>query len=259
MIKYLKKHTFFLMAALMVVSFVSGSNIYAAEADINDNTFMIGGDLPDDKPQTAYEQYQEMLNDSSFSTEECQDFYTKMFGSTGQNTKATTITMKVLAVPYYKQETNYYCGPATARQTVAFFNGSAESQDTIWSKVKADTENSTVGDKLKNYVNDKQSKNTYGLKYPSSASVLSEDIYDDLNRDVPVILWVKVTKGGNWLYTTSGGHFLNASGINTGGSLVEVTDPYIGWVSGSYSSGKYWVTSQEAYSATTARGLGYYK
>jgi hypothetical protein len=89
---------------------------------------------------------------------------------------------------------------------------------------------------------------------------MSQDIYSDINRDVPVILWVKVQKGGNWLYSTSGGHFMNASGINTGGSLIEVTDPYIGWVEGhNFIAGKYWVTAEEAYSATTSRGMGYYK
>lgn len=220
----------------------------------------ICGDWEGERPQTAEEQYQEMLDDPEYSEEELQGFYDKMF-SPPMATRAD-ISFEVLGVPYYRQEKDYYSGPATAQQTVGYLTGSIESQDDIFQLVKTDEEDSraTEGNKLKNYVNSRQSVNTYGLKYPSSASEMSEDIYDDINRGVPVILWVKLTKGGNWIYKTDGGHFLNATGINTGGSLIEVTDPYIMWVDGSpFVTGKYWVTAEEAYSATTARGLGYYK
>lgn len=234
-----------------------GSMAYATEAD-NEPVYP-GGDLMDEKPQTAWEQYLEMLEDPDFSEEECQEFYDRFFTDSMGRAR---ITFKILAVPYCKQETNYYCGPATAQQTVRFFTNSIEeSQDDIWKSVGVEYSGTkgTSGDLLKNYVNSKQSTHTYALTYPSSASGMSQDIYSDINSDVPVILWVKVQKGGNWLYSTSGGHFMNASGINTGGSLIEVTDPYIGWVDELNFSGKYWITADEAYSATTSRGMGYYK
>lgn len=232
------------------------SDIYAAEMGQYNAGTSFRGDCADEIPQTAEEQYQEMLNDPNVSDEECQEFWNKMFGTTSAR---SSITMKVLGVPYYHQETTFYCGPATAKQTITYLAGSAESQEEIWGQVKSQEVNATVGDYLKVYVNSKQSVNTYGLKRPDSVSEMSQDVFYDLNRGVPVILWIMVEeKGGNWLYTTDG-HFLNASGINTGGTLIEVTDPNIGWVSGhNYISGKYWVTAQEAYDATMARDKGYY-
>lgn len=245
------------IVSILTFAVLFGGNVYAAKGVTNENTLLRGGDSMSDTPQTAEEQYEEMLEDSDYTEEVCQDFYTKIFDTPSVR---ASISMTILAVPYCKQETNYYCGPATAKQTISAFNGSAESQDEIWKQIKASSENSTEGDKLRTYLNSQQNTTTYGLVYPASASAMSNDIYYDLNKKIPVVLWVKLTKGGNWLYSTSGGHFLNASGINTGGSLIEVTDPYIGWVDAkTYPSGKYWVTSSEAYSATTARGLGYYK
>lgn len=258
MCKFLKKLSFSLLGGAFILVSSVGSIAYATEAD-NEAVYP-GGDIMDEKPQTAWEQYLEMLEDPAFSEEECQEFYDRMFTDSKERAK---ITFKILAVPYCKQETNYYCGPATAQQTVRFYTNSIEeSQDDIWKSVGVEYSGTkgTSGDLLKNYVNSKQSTNTYALEYPSSASDMSQDIYSDINRDVPVILWVKVQKGGNWLYSTSGGHFMNASGINTGGSLIEVTDPYIGWVEGhNFIAGKYWVTAEEAYSAITSRGMGYYK
>ncbi|MCI9141565.1 MAG: hypothetical protein HFH87_02950 [Lachnospiraceae bacterium] len=219
-----------------------------------------GGDLADDKPQTAEEQYQEMLVDPDISEEELQKFYDKMF--VDPDRQKVAIKMEILALPYYRQERDYYCGPATVQQTLQCLTGSSEDQKTIWHSVGIKTEDGrgAEGDRLRKYVNSNQDINIYGLKYPSSASEMSQDIYDDLSRGVPVILWLKLTEGGNWLYTTRGGHFMNASGINTGGSLIEVTDPNIGWVEGHhFVSGKYWVTAEEAYDATVARGMGYYK
>ena len=249
----------FLTIAAIAVS-VQGNTVYAARDNKDMEDSWVGGDWEGERPQTAEEQYQEMQNDPKYSEEELQEFFNKMF--VPPMVRRSKITFEVLSVPYYRQETTYYCGPATAQQTVAYLTGSKEEQKDIFEIVKAPGEDSkaTEGDKLKKYVNSKQSVNTYALKYPSSASEMSEDIYDDLSRGVPVILWVKVTKGGNWIYNTKGGHFLNASGINTGGGLIELTDPYIMWVEDSpYFTGKYWVTAEEAYNATKARGLGYYK
>lgn len=260
MSKYMKKSAVsFLAAAAMAVS-LFGSSVYAAESSEEGPVFA-GGDWMDERPQTAEEQYQEMLKDPDISEEELQKFYDKMFVEPGK--QRASITMKILAVPYCKQKNGDYCGPATAQQTIQYLTGkSSEDQDTIWESVSVDTGNGkgTSGDLLKQYVNSKQSVNTYSLASPSSASGMSQDIYSSLSNGVPVILWLKLTKGGNWLYTTQGGHFMNASGINTGGSLIEVTDPNIGWVEGhNFVAGKYWVTSEEAYNATLARGMGYYK
>jgi hypothetical protein len=257
--KSLKRCALCLTAVLMFLPLGKGIFSYAEEENTDDGSFMIGGDLADDDPQTAIEQYQEMLNDPDVSEAECQEFYNRMFRSDFPNYIFSQISMVILDVPYYEQETTYYGGPATAAQTIAFFNGSAEDQSTIWLQIKARGENSTVGEKLRKYVNSQQNTNTYELKYPSSTIEMRNDIYSDLSRGVPVILWVKVTKGGDWEYSTSGGHFLIASGIDAGGALIEVTDPYIGYVSGSpYSDGKYWITLKEAYDATIARGVGYY-
>ncbi len=252
------------VAILILLAIVTTNPVQAAAFEaVEQYVTLPGGDLPNDDPQTAWEQYQEMLQDESFSDEECQEFYERVINKQ-QGKQRTAITMKVLTVPYFKQDNEYYCGPATAKQTITYFNGTAESQSEIWPQIKYIDPNNedsqaTDGDKLRIYVNDKQDEHIYGLVYPSDATDMATDIFNDLNSGAPMILWVKVTAGGNWKYNTVGGHFLNASGINTGGTLVQVTDPYIEYANlPNYSTGKYWVTIEEAYSATVARKIGYY-
>ena len=97
MCKFLKKLSFSLLGGAFILVSSVGSIAYATEAD-NEAVYP-GGDIMDEKPQTAWEQYLEMLEDPAFSEEECQEFYDRMFTDSKERAK---ITFKILAVPYCK-------------------------------------------------------------------------------------------------------------------------------------------------------------
>ena len=160
---------------------------------------------------------------------------------------ATTNPSGTIAVPYYKQENSYYCGPATTRQTVSFIKGSASSQSVIASAIGTTTAGSDLTP-MKNYLNSVQSRNAYVITTSPSESYIQFIAEYGVTESAPPMARLKIVKGGNWLYP-SAGHFMNVSGYKSYGSSIRVTDPYIGWVVAGHV-GSYYVTSAELYTAT---------
>ena len=160
---------------------------------------------------------------------------------------ATSNASGTIAVPYYKQQNSYYCGPATTRQTVSFIKGSASSQSVIATAIGTTTAGSDLTP-MKNYLNNVQSRNAYVITTSPSESYLQFIAEYAVSESSPSMARLKIAKGGNWQYSTNG-HFMNISGYKSYGGYIRVTDPYIGWVQTS-SSGTYYVTSRELYVAT---------
>ena len=98
------------LCAIGISLLTFASDIYAAEINSsNAAKVSFRGDCVDEVPQTAEEQYQEMLKDPNISDEECQEFWNKMFANT--NTRRANITMTVLGVPYtesYRKKSKYW-------------------------------------------------------------------------------------------------------------------------------------------------------
>ena len=160
-------------------------------------------------------------------------------------------TSQNLDVPFYSQENDHYCGPATTRQTYRFFlhtDVNLPSQSQIAHELKTTT-SGTDTNNIATYLN-----NAFGLGYQVlwswDNSTLPALVTNNIGIGVPIILHVSIsdTNAGRsgindtsrWPYTTSG-HYMNLNGYTNSGRVCNVTDPYADRVSG-YSSGKYSVT-----------------
>ena len=160
-------------------------------------------------------------------------------------------TSQNLNVPFYSQENNYYCGPATTRQTYRFFLRTyvnLPSQSQIASALGTTTDG-TDTNRIATYLN-----NAFGLGYQVlwywDNSTLPTLVTNNIGTGAPIILHVSISNANagrngindtsKWPYTTSG-HYMNLNGYTDSGRVCNVTDPYADRVSG-YSSGKYSVT-----------------
>lgn len=75
--RHMKKAIFVLLGAVFLLIPSYGRVSYAEEPAEGD--VYPGGDLWYEVPQTAYEQYLEMLEDPAFSEEECQAFFDRFY------------------------------------------------------------------------------------------------------------------------------------------------------------------------------------
>lgn len=160
-------------------------------------------------------------------------------------------TSQNLDVPFYSQENDHYCGPATTRQTYRFFlhtDVNLPSQSQIAHELKTTT-SGTDTNNIATYLN-----NAFGLGYQVlwywDNSTLPTLVTNNIGTGAPIILHVSISNANagrngindtsKWPYTTSG-HYMNLNGYTDSGRVCNVTDPYADRVSG-YSSGKYSVT-----------------
>ncbi len=202
---------------------------------------------------TFGEQVNQIERDSGLSRAEKDSRIKALKGSV--IARAASISLHVF---YFKQETNYYCGPATARQSMATILNSVvrtPSQSTIANDPAFGGVTQSGGTlnptKMRQYINSKASANYVEVvNYTQGAMQLCLD--RGLTDGAPPILRMKNTKAqstnAGWLYTTNG-HYLNVSGkINA--TTYQVTDPYIQWVNASYTTGKYNVTLSQIHDVT---------
>jgi len=166
---------------------------------------------------------------------------------------------KYLDVWVSTQTETWYCGPATAKQLVTYFNGSADNQATI-AKAMGTTSAGSDMAQISNYVNNKTSV-YYNIYTKPSLSTLTSFIKASITANMPPILRMKVTTSYGFPYTIkSTGHFMNANGYNS--TKVRVTDPEIkNRNAADYPDGMYSVTWNNVYDATTehfAKELGAY-
>ncbi|WP_169088569.1 C39 family peptidase [Paenibacillus sp. PL91] len=138
---------------------------------------------------------------------------------------------KTIAVPSYKQEKNYWCGPATVKQVLHFFNGSSSSQTTYATKLGT-TLDGTDFSLVDNVLNDNQTDNTYVYSSYTSSDYTTWKTAMILSIDWgnPAALDLKITSAAMPLYTsTVEGHILNSSGydvISESNKKLRLTDPF---------------------------------
>ena len=211
------------------------------------------GDSMTDKPITIEEQENAVLNDRSLSYEEKTRFLQRI-----QEHKdlinGDIITPQVandpsgsIAVPYFKQDNSYYCGPATTKQTVHFIKRTSSSQATIATAIGTTTAGSNLTDMM-TYINNNQTRRDYIIVTNPSEDLIQSIVEYSVRNLAPTVCRLKIATGGNWLYSSSG-HYMNLSAFTNYGANIQVCDPYLGWVT-STSTGKYYVTSNEIYTAT---------
>ncbi|MBN3554020.1 C39 family peptidase [Fictibacillus nanhaiensis] len=139
-------------------------------------------------------------------------------------------TYRAISVPSFKQETSYWCGPATTKQVLHYLNGSSSSQSTYASGLGTTTAGTDFS-KIDDYLNSKQSKNNYIYSSGNSYSTWSDRIDYSLSKSVPapVVLDLEIYPSYMPKYTTHiAGHILNVSGEDSRNSPVQIrlTDPY---------------------------------
>lgn len=166
-----------------------------------------------------------------------------------------------LSVPAYTQETNYYCGPATTRQTLGYLgmivpgSYSPPSQSTIAAAIHTTT-NGTEWYNITAYINTFSFMgipNNYIEYVPSSKSDMETVIYSALTQTnpTPPILQVKTNGYSSVMGYSTLGHYMNVSGMKTenGVNYYQITDPYRGRLSPAQSA-KYDMTTDDVWTIT---------
>lgn len=143
--------------------------------------------------------------------------------------------MKTLNVANFKQETSYWCGPATVKQVVHFLNGSSQNQ-TFYAGKLGTTTDGTDFSKIPKVLNDYQTSNTYSYRSFDSNEFVTWQSVMILTTDwgYPAVLDLKITPQNMPYYKSNvAGHILNTSGYDarntsdTSSYRVRVTDRLI--------------------------------
>ncbi|MDR2043335.1 MAG: C39 family peptidase [Clostridium sp.] len=153
-------------------------------------------------------------------------------------------------VPVFTQETAYYCGPATVKQTLTYINGSAPSQSVIEGEIGTTSAGSVLQYML-DYINEEQDENIYVIVHQPSEQAIQTMVYNAVLHSAPAICRVAFSASfpdGSWKYSTNG-HYMNANGYSGYGAEILVTDPNIINVDPN-ETGYCWVTLTELHAAT---------
>jgi ABC-type bacteriocin/lantibiotic exporter with double-glycine peptidase domain len=118
--------------------------------------------------------------------------------------------MKTLSVPYYRQQTDYWCGPAIAQMILASF-GIRERQVILAQKARTSASKGTGRAALLNVFR------SYGLVAPSRRYATLKDIARVLAGGTPIV--VNYVDGGQ-------GHFSLITGIDE--RHITFNGPYHG-------------------------------
>ena len=156
-------------------------------------------------------------------------------------------------VPFYRQVTNFYCGPASIQQTLGHYGYSPiPAQAEIYN----DTQHSEWS-KMISYLNQKLNPGNepgyvcYDAWWNHSSKNMQTTITSIAGTGTPIIAHIEVSQAGRTSYTdtrhwpyTTGGHYLSISGYHNNGEKIELTDPFIldtpaGKSDSRYNGGKY--------------------
>lgn len=179
-------------------------------------------------------------------------------GSDIQNRSYSTVT---LSVPAYTQEEDYYCGPATTRQTLGYLGMvvpggyNPPTQSTIAAAVYTTT-SGTEWNYITAYINSftfMGISNNYFAYTPSSKNNMESVINSALTQThpTPPILQINTNGYSSTMGYSTSGHYMNVSGIKTesGTNYFQITDPNRGRLSPALSS-KYYMTTSYAWTIT---------
>ncbi|ONI45528.1 hypothetical protein AN640_04450 [Candidatus Epulonipiscium fishelsonii] len=156
-----------------------------------------------------------------------------------------TDVYRTINVPYFPQENGYYCGPATIKQVMHYFNGTSYEQSDIANSLYTNTSGTdmTYLHKYLNIVTDEQY--IYYEKATADFYEWLDIIIYNIMNNKPVILDVTIRERGAFPYTTAG-HFLNISGVDTKNRRLRLTDP------SSIHGGNVWYDWNDVYDANHA-------
>lgn len=161
-------------------------------------------------------------------------------------------------VPYYRQEEDYYCGPASIQQTLGhYYYSPMPTQEDIY----GDTDQGATA-AMRDYLNACLNPDEipgsiwYSVWWNHYTKNMKTTITAIAGAGTPIIVHVlpiysagrtSYTDTAHWPYTnTISGHYMSISGYMNSGDQIQLTDPFIMWTSAGksdsrYSTGKYYV------------------
>jgi len=189
---------------------------------------------------TLDEQLERVMADDIIDSEMKESIIEKIMISmnpeTARSASGNTIMSRssnTLAVPYFNQEFDHYCGPATVKQTVHFFNGFSWSQADIARSIGTTPVGSDINNMITYIFN--STSNHYIIKWLTSNPAVTEMrnlMVEGIDYwGMPPIPCIKISAiniSAGLRYITDG-HVLNVSGYNfsnTSNRRYEVTDPF---------------------------------
>lgn len=238
------------IALAMTFTFVMSAPVYAVE-----NSALKPPNNSDITPQqkTIEEQLEAYLAQPDKTPEQKQaatkkaELAQSLTNSAGfPKTYSTRAPAKALAVPFFSQENNHYCGPATVKQTVHYLLGESPQQDDIAATLDTN-ETGTDTNNICDYLNENTAPYYTVLWSWADANVLSQMVTSDIDNNQPIVAHVIIRSTTYWPYTTSG-HYMNYNGYASNGATIYVTDPFADRYG--YSTGKYSVSNVGAESVT---------
>ncbi|MCL1883708.1 MAG: hypothetical protein FWF81_08160 [Defluviitaleaceae bacterium] len=221
-------------------------------------------------PVTAEEQIQILMNDPSLTKEE-REFHINRLINPESSMSSIPDSILLIAgnraiarsgelwVQHFPQQRNNWCGPATALQSLNFWNRTAASRYTQSAIAAGWGIQDRGGIDLASIIAFVNAR-TGSWRYINRGFVTNRSAIDTHLRhaiqgygSTPI---VRIESVAGWPYNTEG-HFLNVSGIRTSsGSVTDVrlTDPYAGtpWFQPNNNHGTFWVNFDTFFRAMTS-------
>lgn len=142
----------------------------------------------------------------------------------------TRETWYAIGVPYYGQEENMSCGPASARMMLEYITGTTYSESSIRDNMSGWSSSTGVTlAKLLQYVHGEQNKYRYTKYYGASRSYMFDGFISAIryNRAAPVC-GVRESTSAGFPYNING-HFIVIAAVAADSSAVTVMDPWAGY------------------------------
>ncbi|MCL2089356.1 MAG: hypothetical protein FWH14_07730 [Oscillospiraceae bacterium] len=159
-----------------------------------------------------------------------------------------SITVVTRNIPHFVQENNWYCGPATTKQSIHYLNSSSASQQSIAAAIGTTQSSGSSLVNMMNYLNARIAI-PFLMTSPTDKAHMEHLINFGVGiSDMPVIIGVRMNSGQGWPYTTTSGHFMNVAGQRNPSSIqYYVVDSEVTRRVSTYPTGKYWMGSSSVY------------
>ncbi len=142
--------------------------------------------------------------------------------------KMTRSNERVLDVPVYFQDNDYYCGPAVAQMTLKYVTNRYIEQDTFARDMGTTKENGTSIYSLASDINSYRGIDNYYVVRHTKERNFFESLQKTINDNHPVIILLNHPQKFNINYPTESGHFIIAHGYSytNGHKKIYFIDPF---------------------------------
>lgn len=177
----------------------------------------------------------------------------------GSNPLTRAISSKILNITGVKQETRYFCGPATTYIVLKFKTGSSVPQTALAISMGTDEYYGTDANEIVKQLNNRIGAGSYALYYTNDGA-MNAQIENSIKNNFPVIYNVNISHLEGYLSYQEGGHYVVGYGYKFGwsGSLSYNDISYFDTYDSGYGSyGKHTITYLEMLDAVNANHMYY--